>query len=260
MKPLSVRALIATLSLLVFSTIATANTCDRLMDYEYGFVKSSIESDLVDGLWSANFASEPGTMFFYEDGLVEVVNHKSSELPYGLFYWDVQLSDKQPVLNISGLDGTIHKLRLYPTCDGFVVMDRCGSTSQLIKLQEEPTLQYNQTKRQLSGTWSIITPGDYDIGREIVWTFNDDGTFTLAVAPDLYHASHRGVWDVTPSGEHIILYFAHQKSPETVYAAELLKVKSVDFEDLLLDGSTMPRMLDEFEANRTLHFEKNFNL
>lgn len=243
-----------------FATGTLAEKCDRLVSYDFGIVKESVEADLINGTWTTDLMGNPSSMYFHADGSVETFRKGKKKDFVQIATWDVRMVAGEVILNLTARDGAVRTLRINPTCEGFAAMDAFGAATDLYKVEDYNPYVHHQIKRQITGDWSTTAQSDLNAARTIQWHFAADGTFELAVGPDLYHSAHQGVWDVAPTGDYIILYFTRRENPESVYATELLKLRSVDYEDLVLDASFMPRMLAEFANGKTLHFEKSFDL
>lgn len=261
MKRLALNVWLAVSCFFAFTTGTLAEKCDRLIFYDRGIVKESIEADLTDGTWTTDLLGNPGSMYFHADGSVETFRKdKNKKTVVQIDTWEIQVYDGQTILKLTAPDGTTRALRINPTCDGFAAIDGFGGATDLYKQGNYNALLHQQTKRQLIGNWSAVAQSDLNIHRAIQWHFNEDGTFEFAVAPDLYHSAHHGIWDLSPNGEYIMLYFTNRDDPEAVFVTELLRVRSVDFEDLVLDAKLLPRPLAEFTSNKAVHFEKDFSL
>ncbi|MDX1408426.1 MAG: hypothetical protein R3330_09845 [Saprospiraceae bacterium] len=260
MKRLAKNAMALLFCTAAFATGTLAEKCDRLVSYDLGIVKESVEADLINGTWTTDLNGNPSSMYFHADGSVETFRKDRKKDIVEVATWEVRMESGEMILTLTAPDGTSRSMRINPTCEGFAAMDAFGSAVDLYKVNDYNQYVHHQIKRQITGEWSAMAQSDLNVARNIHWDFAADGTFELAVGPDAYHSTHQGVWDVAPTGEYIILYFTNRDNPESVYAMELLKVRSVDFEDLVLDGKFMPRMLAEFANGKTMHFEKSFDL
>ena len=164
---------------------------------------------------------------------------------------------EQAVVGVLFPDGREREFQLVPTCDGFAVVDSKGKIGTLNKLTSRNEETLLRAKQQLVGEWSSITlKRKKNRARTMIWSFNEDGKFALAISPDFTHTILAGIWDLTPDGEHVLLFFTAYDKPETVYAREVLDIRGLDYEDLVIQGDTFVKFLDYKPKDTTLYFQK----
>lgn len=239
----------------ILSTGLMAEKCERLITYSGKYIADSIADDLESSLWSSDLLGDKATLFFFEQGVAESIQVSGDEPHIKVMSWNVHMCDGQAILTLSAPDGSSRSFLIDPTCDGFAVRDAFGRRPHYLNQEAYGSGQQTLTRNQIIGTWRTEDSNARKM-REMSWNFDKDGTFSIAVAPDMYHAVHQGVWDISNDGQYLILYFMHADNPESVYTAELIAIKSVDFEDMIIDGSTLPAIIGDTQKDRLLSFVK----
>jgi|GEM_PF-5678754 len=243
---------------LAFITSAVGEKCERLEMYELNISSTNIEADLTTGIWQTNLMDAESTMYFQEDGLVEIIRKVDSGDEIKTEAWDVQMKDSHSVLTLMSETGIVQSVKLYPTCDGFALRASNGSAGIMKKIKRENRALIERARSQMEGVWEAIAKKMPDRNKSLIWEFKHDGTFTLNIGPDLYHNGYQGIWDIAADGEHVVLYFTRPESEETVYAEEMIKIHNVDYEDLVLSGKTFAKLTGHKNSASKVYFQKDF--
>lgn len=245
MKPLILSTIVFFVLSIAVSSSAVAE-CTRQTEYPLKYITDSIKKDLISAAWTTDVLGVEADVFFHADGLAESIHTSGRTAEVQFLQWDVTMVDGGAILAISAPDGTSKSLLISPTCEGFVASDAFGVKTHILMYARETSARLEMTRSQMAGVWKSIRKSTGT--RDVQWGLKCDGTFTLAVAPDMYHAAHQGVWDITSDGQYLLLYFTRDANPESVYATEIARIKSVDFEDLLLDVQDLSIVFGNLQA------------
>ena len=251
-------AIISSIMSFAFISGTMGEKCERLEMYDLDIVCSNIEADLVSGIWKTDLMGLENTMYFQEDGLVEIIGTHFSGEEISIEAWNVQMMDSHTVLTLTSELGVIRSIKLYPTCDGFAVHAADGSNGIMTKNERNNRALIERARNQMEGVWEVMTERMLERSSSLIWEFKSDGMFALNIGPDLYHNGYQGVWDITADGQHVILYFTRAQSPNEVYAEEIIKIHDVDYEDLVLSGETLALLASHQDELGKVYFEKDF--
>lgn len=251
-------AIISSIMSFAFVSGTMGEKCERLEMYDLIISGANIESDLLTGSWSSSIMGFEGSMYFQENGLVEIISTVESEDEISIETWQVQMMDSHSILTLTSQAGVVRSIKLYPTCDGFATHAVDGSTGLMTKNKKVNRALIDRARRQMVGVWEIITEKLPQRNINSIWEFKNDGTFTLNVGQDYYHSGYQGIWDITADSEHVILYFTRSESPEEVYTIEMIKIQNVDYEDLVLSGDTIAKLTGHGDGLDKVYFEKDF--
>jgi hypothetical protein len=258
MTQLAKNVIISLIMSFAFLSGTIGEKCERLEMYDLYLTSTSIEADLVSGIWKTNLTGPESIMFFQEDGLVEIISTFSSGDKISIESWHVQMMDSHSVLTLTSELGVIRSIRIYPTCDGFAIRAKDGASGIMTKNERKSRALIERARIQMEGVWDIISERMPERKSSLKWEFKHDGTFALHVGPDLFHDGFQGIWDITPDGEHVVLYFARAENPQEVYAKELIRIHDVDYEDLVLSGETLAKLTGRQDGLTKVYFEKDF--
>ena len=244
--------------LLVISVIELhATRCDRLEWFDLSFSESTVKDDLTSGTWEVSVGHTFGKMYFFEDGRADLVNAYYDGDEVETFTWRVEMKSHAALLVVGFPDGKTRNFRLVPTCDGFAVTTDTGVRGGIEKIIEGSSARLDHLRMKLKGEWTSVARNKRDRSRIIKWQFHENGEFRFAVSPDFTHSVLKGIWDITPDGEHVMLFFTLHENPETVYATELLDVRGLDFEDMILTGDTFSQFVDYRKKDMRVFFQKD---
>ncbi len=250
--------IISSIMSIAFISGAIGEKCERLEMYDLNISYTNIEADLVTGIWKVSLMGVESTLYFQEDGMVEIITADCTGEKITFEVWNVQMKDSHAVLTLTSETGVVRSMKLYPTCDGFALRASDGSTGIMTKNERKNRVHIDRARKQMEGVWEIIAASIPEQNSGLIWDFKHDGTFTLNIGPDLYHNGYQGIWDIAPDGEHVLLFFTRAEGPEEVYAKELVKIHNVDYEDLVLSGEALAKLTGRHDGLTKVYFEKNF--
>ena len=251
-------AIISSIMSFAFISGTMGEKCERLEMYDLIISCANIESDLVSGSWRFDHMGLVSSLYFAEDGLVEIITTHNSEDKISIETWQVQIKDSHSILTIISEAGVMRSIKLFPTCEGFATRSLDGSTGMMIKNQKINRALVERARRQMVGVWENVAEKKSQHNIRPVWEFKNDGTFTLNPGLDSYHSGYQGVWDITADSEHVMLYFTYSESPEEVYTLEMIKIQNIDYEDLVLSGETIAKLTGYRDGMTSVYFEKIF--
>lgn len=251
-------AIITSVTSLALISAAFGEKCERLEMYDLNFESVQIETDLVSGVWNTDIMGLQSTMYFQEDGRVEIAHTENQTDELTFETWDVRIKDCHSVLTFISVQGVKRTAKLYPTCDGFAIVSSDGSGGVMIRTERKNSAMIERARNQMEGVWEIIAKKMPKRTSRMIWAFNHDGTFSLNIGPDLYHNGYQGIWDIAEDGEHVILYFTHSEGQEEVYAKELVKIDNIDYEDLVLSGETLSKFSGYHDPASKVFFQRHF--
>lgn len=259
MKHLAKVALTSLILSAVCVSAATAGTCARLQNYADRVFEHEIVADLTSGAWMTSIDDKDCVLFFNEDGIVEVMTSDLLGDTYEVDTWMVISDCYSMKLMMSGPDEPMQTYTLEATCDGFAVVDESGEEGYMVKRHANLKRLVNRMREQITGTWESSGTSSRRHKVDLSWTFAENGTFAINTGPDRHHASYEGVWDITPDGTNIVLFFGNSENPEEIYARHLLKIHALDFEDMIMSGEPISNLLDVNEKKSVrMFFEKNY--
>jgi len=235
---------------------ATAIQCERLEEFGAVYDVSRVADDLVSGSWDVRVSGAYGTMYFREDGSADHINTYLDGKQIATCAWSVTIERGEVIANLTYPDGKSEKFALTPTCDGYAVRNIYGKNGTMWKITEQDERMLEQSRLQITGHWESAGSSKRDRQSAMVWEFDRNGKFRMAMAPDYTHSIMEGIWDLTPDGNNVMLFFTATGAPEAVYAREILKIHGLDFEDLVLAGDTFERLISKTSSASAMHFEK----
>jgi hypothetical protein len=238
----------------VVSLFATSR-CERLADYDMGNLHYSFTRDLLSHVWKTGMLGEMSSLYFQEDGLVLAKPVGTERVDS--YLWSLAVNAGEASLTVFSPTEE-KKFVISPTCNGISAALHGKSTPMLISddvLIQEVELDFLST--QLTGTWQYRTersgktaPSGFSM------SLKSDGTFRLNTGPDIYHNVQDGVWQISPDGQYLILSTQMYVGENLKYVAETLRLKSVDFEDMVIDAEHLPRFLQEYSGKRLLYLAR----
>ena len=243
---------------LMLASVALAEKCDRLIRYELPVTNVMLENDLTTGTWLTEIDGVESALYFNEDGLVDIISREYDADAYSHQKWQITSDCGHLTLSLYNAEAGQKTYNVLPTCDGFMLTDRSGNEIPMVKRMDNTRSVVEQMRTQMQGVWESTGPRSRKKNPDMRWKFAENGTFALKIGPDQHHSSYEGVWDVAPDARGIILRFASVSSPEQVYATKVLRVHSLDFEDLVLSGEPMARLSGHDAHDAKYFFEKQF--
>lgn len=243
------------LTLTIITSLAASPRCARLDLYDIRDLRASIEKDLISNVWKSAILGAESTMYFKDDGLVITVA-TSGHLMH-TYLWSVTLQDNLAVLTVSD-PGSRAEFIVAPTCNG-ISAQREGKLHSL-QLSEDVQItpeQHAFLRSQLPGRWhyrSNATRKAYPAGFTI--SLIKDGSFKMMSAPDTYHSAVHGIWHLSPDGKFLILYTEVNTEDSRKFVPEVIRLKSVDFEDMVIGGENLPRALQPYDGQREIFLSK----
>jgi len=245
------------LMMVVALSAAASTECDRLAFYDTGDLRLSFERDLISHAWKSQMLGSAATLYFQEDGSLIVVPEETSRVLS--YLWDIGIQDGQALLQIVQPDGKL-VFGAAPTCSGLCVSQGGKCVMMFTSEGSELSIEHqNFLRSQLIGTWTYAPhlSNKRKISSEFTLTLGGEGAFTIASGPDSYHSAQEGVWQLTPDGEYLILFTRMEGNAGIYFAAEYIAIRSVDFEDLVIDSAQMPRLLDQSKKKQPLFLSKS---
>ena len=167
---------ILTITMLLVS-VALADTCERLAKYELLMNETSVNADLTNGIWQADLHGAESVLFFHEEGVVEVLRDEEGGDEYDVDTWDVSYNDHGLTLTISGNGEPETQFTLLPTCDGFMLLSKCGEQTALVKGRDNVKSLVEQMRSQMQGAWITGNFKSRKKKPDLQWTFAENGTF-----------------------------------------------------------------------------------
>ncbi len=232
--------------------------CERLETYEAVFDLTTVQQDLVTGAWNTDLEGHGSTLFFLEDGTAELILRNFDGEHYHEVAWNLKKGDSAMLLTVEFNEDDTRKYILNPTCDGFAAKAMNGEATLMYKEEMASTAELKNVRDRMMGSWrnegktATIADGD------LQWTFGQDGRFLLTANPDDYHGGYSGMWDISKDSEYLILHFVREDAPGQVFASRMIKLHSVDFEDMVVSGGILARFTGSGDGDLKLHFEKAF--
>jgi len=259
MKRLTQIALTSLTLTLVCATMSMANVCDRLQVYSDHVTTQQLTADLLTGAWITELDGKESALYFREDGLVEVMSSSLPGQEYEIDRWMVVADCGKMQLMMSGPDKPMRVYRIEPTCDGFAFIDDKGIEGFMVKRHSNIKRLVHRMRDQIAGTWMSNGTSSRKHDIDLSWTFAENGTFAINTGPDKHHTSYEGVWDISPDGTNVVLFFGNSENPEDVYARHLLKVHALDFEDMVMSGEPISNLIGIDDKKKVrMFFEKNY--
>ena len=195
------------------------------------------------------------TLYFQEDGLVIVIPATLEKVE--TYLWSL-IVDRGHAL-LSFFSPTHEKAFLIaPTCSGITALSNGRNISMNITSVPEITdFQQKFMQTQLTGTWHYeIDKSSNSNAAPFSLSLNADGTFVLGTGPDKYHTEHEGIWLISPDGQYLILNTHVYSDQKENYVAEVISLKSVDFEDMVIEAQSLPRALEIYRGKDMLYLSK----
>lgn len=251
MKTLSSILVILSLTVSLFA----APRCERLEFYDMDNLHASFENDLLSNVWQTNILGSMSNLYFEDDGLVTAVPVGTERVES--YMWS--LVTNQGTASLSLFSPTTEKeFIISPTCNGLSAMSHGKSTPMLISAEVRMTdTELEFVRAQLTGTWHYhAQESETTHPAQSSMTLSNDGTFNLRTGPDSYHSVHEGVWQISQDGRYLILYTQMYIGQERKYVAESIRLKSFDFEDMVIDAQSLPRALQQYSGKQVLYLEK----
>jgi hypothetical protein len=234
-------------SAIVLASLAMTSSvlaeCSRSTADYLKYNPDSIAEDLIGSAWTTDVLGADAEVFFHQDGILEYIQTDTKSPKLEFMQWEVRIVDGTAVLSVSANNGSSRSLLIRPICEGFTASNAFGIETEILMQAKQRSGKLDLTRDKMTGVWKSSAKRSTGM-RDLKWDLKSDGTFTLAVAPDMYHATHQGVWDITSDGQYLLLYFTRDNNPENVYTREIVRIKSVDFEDLVLDVHDLPMIFD----------------
>jgi hypothetical protein len=252
MKTLSSIALV----LFLASSLSASPRCERLTYYDLHNLKASFELDLVSNAWRTSMLGTMSTLYFQEDGLVIVIPAALEKVE--TYLWSLVVDRGHALLSF--FSPTHEKAFLIaPTCNGISALANGRNISMNVSSVEEMDgLKQEFLRSQLTGTWhSAIKKSPNAQIAPFSLALNADGTFILGTGPDKYHTEHEGIWHVSPDGQYLILNTRVYSDEKEHYVAEVISLKSVDFEDMVIKAQSLPRALEVYRGKEDLYLSKS---
>ena len=229
--------------------------CERLELYDLSNLQASMEQDLMSNAWRSNLLGTPSNLYFQEDGLLVAIPEGSGKIT--TYIWSLHAIHGSARLSLMTPEMDM-AFWIAPTCNGLSASSDEKSVQMFISSEEQfSDARHNFLKRQLSGIWHYRndkSTKSHKAGFSI--SLHDDGTFSLKTSPDKYHSTNEGVWQITADGQYLILSTYGFVGQKKQYISEAIAVRSVDFEDMVIDARTLPRALEAYEGRQPLYVSK----
>jgi len=239
---------------LSFSAFAGAR-CERLESYDMTNLRASFEQDLLTHVWRTSVLGDVSNLYFQDDGIVLVVSTGSEAVDS--YLWSVTDDKGQNVLAFYSPAGN-KEFSIAPTCNGISAAAHGKSTPLAISTDEMLSIkQLDFLRLQLAGTWYAETSRSRGVNSvPFSIALNQDGTFTMTNGPDTYHARQEGIWQLSQDGQFLILHTPQYIGDEKKYVAESIRLRSVDFEDMVIDAEILPRELKQYSGKQLIYLTK----
>ena len=229
--------------------------CERLAFYDMANLKASFEKDLVSNIWRTNLLGSLSTLYFQDDGLVIVIPAALQKVQ--TYMWSVEVADGRALLAFFG-PSTAKEFMIAPTCSGISATGQGKSTSLLVSAETQMSeAQQDFLRAQLLGFWHYrIEKSRKAYPAQFSLSLLNDGTFRMKTGPDHYHSTYDGVWQMSTDGQYLILYTRVLIGQKEHYVPESISLKSVDFEDMVIDAKSLPRALEAYRGKDQLYLSK----
>lgn len=248
------------LSTLCLSLIAAAllagPRCERLSFYDTGSLMRNIDKDLTSHVWTTGMLGKASKMYFQEDGSALVLPDGTSDVE--IYTWDLESCSGQVYLRIFSRAGD-EAFLVSPTCSGLCVSAEGKCAELLLTTDDEVSMERAEFLRlQLTGTWAFDPDRAGKRRGAMPFSLNlqADGTFVLNMGPDHYHTMQDGIWQVAPDGAYLILFTRVVDQGGVRFVAETVSIRSMDFEDLVVEGQGLPRVLKSCGGKQPLYLTK----
>jgi hypothetical protein len=243
------------LALVLTASLFASPHCDRLAMYDMENLRASFEQDLVSHVWRTGILGSTANLYFQENGLVTAI--PASQDKVDTYTW--ALADNEGMITLSFYRSSgVKSFVVSPTCDGIATTIRGKAARMLIS--EEAYLSDTEQEfllKQITGTWHYIPVKSEKIYQgPLTLTFASDGTFMMQSGPDTFHSDRDGVWHLSNDGNYLILYSRIESSEKTRLVPEVISIKSLDFEDMVIDAKHLPRTMQQYEGRDPLYMSK----
>lgn len=244
------------LSALTGSLLASPK-CERLAIYDRGNVLSNMTYDLTSQVWKSDILGTSATLYFNSDGVLMAL----PDAPGGRitsYLWSVSSTCCSAAMLTIGDASAESYFILSPTCSGIATMDDIGRQSALVQAHGQLTqVQLVFLRDQLQGTWHYSgAKSRKGHPSAFALCLNADGSFQLKMAPDMFHTAQTGIWQLSPDGQYLLLYTQLYLGDRKRYVAEAINLRSADYEDMVIDARSLPRVLREHAGKQALYLSK----
>ena len=242
--------------LLSFATIVSASPkCERLAFYDMTNLQASFERDLVSNIWNTNLLGAASTVYFTSDGNVTVISPTWKKIE--TYTWSLCVENGRAMLSLKN-DSERKDFVISPTCGGLSVSANGKSASMLVNEEVRVSdADVSFLEKQLTGIWNYrvdLTKKGYPA--QFALFLRKDGTFILKIGPDKFHSVQQGMWQVTADGRYLVLNTKQYIHGEPQFVAEAINLKSVDFEDMVINAKNLPRALGAYQGKQPLYLSK----
>jgi hypothetical protein len=211
----------------------------------------SFECDLRSNAWKTNLLGVASTLYFQEDGILIAIPEGLQDVQ--TFMWSLSTDVCRTLLSICDHQFSRSYI-IAPTCSGISATANGKSASMIPEITECLSVQrLDFLRKQLTGVWNYqASKTKKGYPAQLNLSLADDGSFSIAAGPDQFHSIQQGMWQVSPDGQFLVLYSLIEGS----YEAEAINLRSVDFEDMVIDAESLPRSLEPYKSKRPLFLSK----